>query len=287
MTLARSTFSSLAVFAALAIGHAAPAAAEEEAAPVAAEEAAEEASPFSGLVQLDLTNSYYFRGIRQENDGFIAQPWGELYYSLYSSDSGLIRGVTAGAGFWFSIHGKETLAAQSPEKLYELDYYPLISIDLAGGFNLLTVYYFYDSPNGAWDEVVEELNFRLSWDDSEVLGIAPFVNVAIETHSTSLGDHSGTGVQFGIAPTLYEGDAFSVTATGEMGLAIDDYYEGVDSDEETFGYAAVGLGVGVPINDTWSANLGFKYFLFGHDLELVNDGDSGYPVGTLSLTAEF
>ncbi|HEU4427567.1 MAG TPA: hypothetical protein VFT98_02340, partial [Myxococcota bacterium] len=230
---------------------------------------------------------YYFRGILNENDGLIAQPWGELYANLYSSEDGLIRDVTAGVGVWLSIHSEETLATNSPHSLYEADYYPLVSMDLAGGFNLLTIYYFYDSPNGAWDEAVQELNFKLSYDDSESLGLSPWVNFAIETHSTSLGGSSGTGVQFGIAPTFYEGDLFSLGASAEVGLAIDDYYEGVDSNENTFGYANIGLGVGVPITDTWSAAGTFKYFFFGDDLETVNNGDGDYPVGMVSLTAEF
>lgn len=273
MTSAKHFFSGFALAAALAAGLPAAASAQE--------------SRFSGVAQLDLTNAYYFRGILNEKDGLVAQPWGEIYANLYSSDDGLIRDVTAGFGVWLSIHSEETLAANGPESLYEADYYPLVSIDLAGGFNLLTIYYFYDSPNGAWGPAVQELNFKLSYDDSEWLGLAPWINVATETYSTSLGGSSGTGIQFGIAPTFYEGDAFSVSGSAEVGITLDDYYEGVDSEENTFGYANLGVSVGVPITDTWSASAGFKYFLFGDDLETVNGGDGGQAVGVVSLTAEF
>jgi hypothetical protein len=252
--------------------------------------AAAQEGRFSGIVQLDLTNAYYFRGILQEKDGFIAQPWGEAYFSLYGSDDGFIRDVTLGFGVWMSIHSEETLALNGPESVYETDYYPLVSVEFAGGVTLLTTYYFYDSPNGAWDKAVQELNFKLSWDDSETLGafaVAPYLNLAIETYSTSLGSNSGTGLQFGIAPTFYENDHFSISGSAEIGLAIDDYYEGVDSTENTFGYATVGGGVGVPINDTFAANLGFKYFIFGDDLETVNGGHGGHGVVTASLSASF
>jgi len=247
---------------------------------------AEETSRFSGVAQLDLTNAYIFRGIMQEKRGLVAQPWGEVYANLYSSEDGLIRDVTAGFGVWLSVHSEKTLAVNGPRSIYEADYYPLVSIDFAGGFNLLTTYYFYDSPNGAWDEAVQELNFKLSYDDSESLGLAPWVNVAVETFSTSFGPRSGSGVQLGIAPTFYDGDRFSVSGSAEVGLAIDDYYEGIGS-ERAFGYANAGVAVGVPITESWSTSLGFKYFVFGNDLELVNGGHGGHGVVTASLSASF
>jgi len=244
-------------------------------------------SRFSGTVQLDITNAYYFRGILNEKSGFIAQPWGEAYVNLYSSEDGFLRDITAGVGFWLSIHSEETLATNSPESIYEADYYPLVSVDFAGGVNLLTTYYFYDSPNGAWDEAVQELNFKLSYDDSESLGLAPWINIAIETFSTSLGSSSGTGIQFGVAPTFYENDHFSVSGAAEFGFSAGDYYEGVGSDEDAFGYANLGVGVGIPINDMFSAAVGFKYFLFGNDLQVVNGGHGSHGVGTVSLNAAF
>jgi hypothetical protein len=249
---------------------------------------ADDESRFSGVAQLDITNAYYFRGILNENDGFIAQPWGELYFSLYSSDDGFLRDVTAGFGVWMSIHSEETLAVNGPESLYEVDYYPLVSVDFAGGVNLLTTYYFYDSPNEAWDEAVQELNFKLSWDDSELwFGVAPWVNLAIETHSTSLGEHSGTGLQFGIAPTLWESERASISASAEVGLAINNYYEDVDAEEDTFGYANVGAALSAPLSELWSTTLGFKYFFFGDDLQVVNEGNGGHGVVTLSFGASF
>jgi hypothetical protein len=248
---------------------------------------AADGSRFSGVAQIDFTNAYIFRGIMQEKRGLIVQPWGEAYANLYSSETGLIRDVTAGVGVWLSIHSEETLASNNPTSLYEADYYPLVSVDFAGGFNLLTIYYFYDSPNGAWGPAVQELNFKLSYDDGEFTRLSPWVNLAIETYSSSLGANSGTGVQFGIAPTFFENDTFSINGLAEVGLTIDDYYDGVDGHENTFGYANVGVGVGIPINEFLSLSGSFKYFLFGDDLETVNGGDGGQAVGVVSVSAAF
>ena len=73
---------------------------------------------------------------------------------------------------------------------------------------LNTIYYFYTSPNGAFT-TVQELNMKLAWDDSEAFGawsMQPWINVAYETENTSYGPSRGTGVQLGVAPTLYARD---------------------------------------------------------------------------------
>jgi hypothetical protein len=47
-------------------------------------------SPNKGLVSLsvgsDFTTAYFFRGILQERDGFIWQPYGELGFNLFTAD---------------------------------------------------------------------------------------------------------------------------------------------------------------------------------------------------------
>jgi hypothetical protein len=255
-----------------------------------------EGTPFSGALQLDLTNAYFFRGILNERDGIIVQPWGELYVNTYASDDGLIRDVTLGFGAWASIHSEETLASESPTSVYELDLYPLVSVGLAGGLTLTTTYYFYESPNGAWSPNVEELNFKLEWDDSEVLGfpLAPWVNVAVETDGTSFGAKSGTGIQFGVEPTVFETEGgFSVSVPVEIGLAVDNYYERPSGKEDTFGYLSFGLGASMPLSfmpesaGTWTLSGSVKAFYFGDTLAAANEGDDWYPVAMGSIGVEF
>ena len=155
------------VLAAVALMASAPALADE-AAPEAAAEPEGPLSRLSGSFQADFTNVYFFRGILQERDGFIAQPWGELYYSLYKSEDGFIRDFSIGGGVWASFHTEETRADHGPTSLYETDWYPVISLEFPHSVSLTTIYYFYTSPNDAFD-TVEELNFKLAWDDSETL----------------------------------------------------------------------------------------------------------------------
>jgi hypothetical protein len=280
--------------------HAEETGSEEEAEAAAeAEEEEEDASPLSGMVQVDFTNAYFFRGMYNERASFIAQPWLELYLSLYSSDTGPIRDFTVGAGVWNSVHSEDTGADENPRSLYETDYYPLISIEFPYAVTLTTYYYWYTSPNGAFS-TVEELNFRVDWDDSEVMErfpLAPWMNLAIETKRTSFGNNKGVGLQMGVEPTLreFEHDRYpvSLTAPVEMGLSIDNYYEDEKHGDDVFGYLSWGLAASVPLAfmpegfGDWSASLSAKGFFFGDSLESANDGDPLYPVFTQSWTVEF
>jgi hypothetical protein len=52
---------------------------------------------------IDFSNAYYFRGIIQETEGFIAQPFLEAGISLFEGDSGL-QSVSVTSGLWNSLH---------------------------------------------------------------------------------------------------------------------------------------------------------------------------------------
>jgi hypothetical protein len=268
---------------------------------LASDEAEEAAgSRISGIVQFDLSNAYYFRGILNERDGVVAQPWAELYLNLYSSETGPIRDVTIGGGAWSSFHSEKTLAAHSPESLYETDLYPMLSIGLPGGVSFTTIYYFYTSPNGAFP-TVQELNFKLAWDDSETLGrfaLSPWVNLAIETDRSSRGSRKGQGIQLGIAPTLFalENERFPLELTFpiELGLSIDDYYEfDNESNDDGFGYVSWGVTARLPLTfvpasyGSWSLIATGKGYHFSDSLEEANEGDHLQAQGVGSLALEF
>ncbi len=281
----KTTAYASALLAALSLGLSAPASAQEDAL----------LDRFSGVVQLDVTNAYFFRGILQEREGVQIQPWTELYYSLYSSEDGFLRDVTVGGGVWLSFQSEETLATEDPRWLYEGDYYPLVSLGFAGGVTLTTIYYFYHSPNGAFT-TVQEANMKLAWDDSESFGawaMKPWINVAYEAENTSYGPSRGTGFQLGLGPTLYAGESITLSAPLEAGFSAEDYYEGSDGENHFFGYASAGLLASIPLSfvpegaGSWSVNLGGKYLFFGHQLEGTNRGRGSYPVGTASLAVAF
>jgi hypothetical protein len=250
------------------------------------------------VVQFDFTNAYFFRGILNERDDFIFQPWAELYLNLYSSETGPIRDLTIGFGVWNSVHENKTLATRSPKELYETDWYPLVTVGFPAGITYSTYYYFYTSPNGAWN-TVQEWNHKIAWDDSEVLGrfsLSPYVNVAIETARTSLGNNKGVGVQVGVEPTLYEFEnesyPLALTFPVEVGMSADDYYEN-GGDDDAFGYVNAGITASLPLTfihesyGSWSLGLKGKVYYFGDNLAGVNNGNEVYGTVLGSFGVEF
>ena len=71
---------------------------------VAGSAAAQDDGPNNGAVSLgagiDFSTSYFFRGIIQETEGFIAQPFLEGGISLYESDEAGLQSVSVTAGTW-------------------------------------------------------------------------------------------------------------------------------------------------------------------------------------------
>jgi len=258
----------------------------------------EPAPRLSASFGVDFTNAYYFRGIRQEDDGLIVQPWVEASLRLHDWD-GAELGFTV--GLWNSIHGDTGTAAPdaSTPNWYEADLYlgPTLTI---GHVSLGATYTWYMSPSDAFD-TVEELSFSIAYDDSEnplLFGVAlnPHAALAIE-----LGDHAADGLdtgvylELGVEPSVTFDDgclhgstlAFPVT----VGLSLDDYYEsGTHSD--AFGYADAGarLDVPLPLDESWGSwtlSVGVHALVLGEAASDLNAGDDVEVIGTVGVSAAF
>jgi len=256
-------------------------------------------SRLSGGMGFDFTNAYFFRGILQERDGFIAQPWGELNYRIFEDEEGPIREISIGGGVWASFQTEDTGASDNPRSLYEVDWYPSLSIVFPEGISLTTIYYFYTSPNDAFS-TAQELNFNLGWDDSEVLGrfaMSPYVNLAVETKRTAFGPNKGVGLQLGVEPTLYEVpiEDYPITFTVpvEVGLSLHQYYERASGNGSPFGYVNFGLSASMPLSfvpealGSWSAGVTGRGYYLSNTLARANSSDHMYPVVNGGLSVEF
>jgi len=265
--------------------------------------------PNTGALSISFDNSfttaYMFRGIMNERDGLIWQPSIDLSFNVFEADEGVVQSVDLGIGTWLSVHSEDTFASGSgPDALYEADYYPSLSISWAGGVTSAVTYYFYTSPNGAF-RTVEEIVVDLSYDDSELLGafaMYPTASFAFETQRSSFGG-SGKGAVFelGLEPgtevSISEDYPIAITVPIALALSMDDYYKN-GPENDTFGYAMIGLHAGIPLAfvppryGDWSITNGFDvYFLSDTVHEYTKDtfgmGDTVYPVWTSSLTLAY
>src|SRR5688500_15542047 len=91
----------IAVAAAVALGI--PAYAGPTAPPVKTVVEAAKESCIAGDIGFDITNAYFFHGSRQEDSGFIIQPYADLCFKVYQG-TGFLTSLSVDLGIWNSFH---------------------------------------------------------------------------------------------------------------------------------------------------------------------------------------
>ena len=269
-------------------------------------QAAEEAKgPNRGNVSVsagvEFPTAYFFRGILQEDRGFIAQPFLETNIKVYEGE-GALNSVGAKLGFWNSFQSQSPVVPSDPTGWYEADLYGGLTFGLFDKLQAGVIYTAYISPNNSFG-TVQEIAFKLAFDDSKLLGafaLAPSFLVAFELDGQAdagLISDEGVYVQLGIQPgfKLFEDAKYPVSVTFPMtlGLGLDDYYEFNTGNNSTFGYFDLGLVVGIPLAfipatyGTWEIHAGVHFFFLGDNLETVNRGDSFEAVGTFGISMTY
>lgn len=231
----------------------------------------------------DIVTEYWFRGIPQEDQGVIIQPYMDVAFDLAPLGE-VFEGTSLYVGTWGSVHeaGSPSAAgAQDGTGWFEQDVYAGVSIELpySLSFDMSYIILFGPDSGGIF---AEEIDVSLGWDDSGVWGdgfmangLQPYVLFAFEVDGGSdgfgSGDRSspaglldgGAGIymEFGVEPSwtiLHSEDFpvdFSIPVTVGFGLA--DYYEYVDStaaagtaalEDEDFGFFSVGFMFSTPLS---------------------------------------
>lgn len=260
------------------------------------------AQPNTGKVSfstgLDFSHAYFFRGIIQETDGFIAQPYGEIAFDLFEDAEGLNTGSLA-LGFWNSLHSGPSGSggpSVNTTAWYEMDFYAGLSLGLVGQWQADVVYTQYMSPNDTFS-TVKELALSLAFDDSERMGtlaLAPHVMLAIETSGNAAGIESGAYVELGVEPGLpLEDSPVSLTFPVTLGLSLSDYYQtvvGMVAENDAFGYFDLGIVASVPllrVNEgygSWEISGGVHLLFLGDSLEALNAGDQFQAIGSFGVS---
>ena len=279
--------------------------------PAAAQAQDEPAGPNTGKISfsagIDIADAYYFRGIKQENDGVQLQPYFEMNIDLYEGD-GILQSLGIVLGSWSSFHFDDppsVRAGGDPSRWYEADIYAGLSLGLADTWSLSAIYTAYMSPNGAFT-TVQDVNFTIGYDDSGCweqivqidgfAGLQPWVSFIAELDNQADagngfpgagGTEEGVALLVGITPsmTLIASEDMPVTLTVPVtaGFSIEDYYERIKPsgsvDDDNFGYVEVGLVLSTPLAfipadyGEWEVYGSVNFLFLGETTEELNSDD--------------
>ncbi|MBY0310705.1 MAG: hypothetical protein K2W85_01405 [Phycisphaerales bacterium] len=216
-------------------------------------------SAISVQLNVDFTNAYFYRGIRQQDKGLIVQPAARLTTRLVDDADFKMDGFI---GTWNSLGpnggARSGGAGALVEAWYESDLYAGFTLT-HGKLSLTTSYTFLTSPSDAFQSV-QELGFTLALDDSEWMkahsledySLKPYATLAIETGSNGSDGpdlDNGTYLEFGIAPgfSLDVGKTpVTLTFPASVGLSLSDYYQDAGGSDDTFGFAQFSESVDPP-----------------------------------------
>jgi hypothetical protein len=238
----------------------------------------------TGDFGVTFTSEYISRGIVEadQTKGVIAQPYLDLYFKLYSG-TGFIDTVSAQLSFWADVGSNHSTAAadSTVPDWYEFDWDPGISVTFLNNFTLLTQYFEFDSPSGAF-KTARSIDANLTYNDSSLLG--PF---ALHPHVTVLWELGAPGpaglgpkgwyYELGIAPsyTFLSKSTYPITlaAPFTVGLGDSRFYEFTDAfgkgHDNNFGYFSVGPSISVPLAfvpscyGSWTLTAAYTYYYEG------------------------
>jgi hypothetical protein len=248
----------------------------------------------------DTTTAYFFRGILQERNGFIIQPYGEVALNLHSDEKANITSFSLIGGMWNSVHTEKTLATTSngPSNWYEADLYTGFKFSLLNTLETKLLYIAYTYPNGAFN-TVQELDAIFTLNDKEWLGtfaLYPSVTIAGELDNTALGPRKGVYFEVGARPTftIVDSETYPVSLAVPLTLGMGyNYFEVSEGDDDGIGYARGGLIFGVPLAfipadyGSWSASAGAYIYNFGNNLQQANQDDDPWVVGTFGISMTY
>lgn len=281
------------------------------------EEPVEIPSPNTGKLSFsagsDFTHAYFFRGIIQEDQGFIAQPWAELSID-FCDCQGTVSDFYLTLGIWNSLHSKGTSAGRETKDLeiwFESDLYAVLGMTLLDNWDIDFTYVAYTSPSDAF-ATIHEISFGATYNDSEFWkkrnvstpgfnGLQPSVRLAYELDNTVFGSAKGIYLELGIAPSftsVFElgGDPITMTWPMTVGISLDDYYEETDAaggDNETFGYFDIGVDATWPMNfippdyGSWKFTGRVHVLYMGQNLEEANSGDDLEIIASVGIGLDY
>jgi len=235
-------------------------------------------SCITGDIGFNVVSQYISRGLIFENQGFIIEPYADLYFKLYEGD-GFLNKVTLNLGIWNSFHSRHTDAgeasghgtghadAASTLAWYEFDFTAGLSFTMAKILTITPSYFSFLSPNDGFS-TFQGLNVNVALDDSGWLGafaLHPHFTVLFELENKA-GNGSDEGIYYevGVAPSLPVGPV-TLTLPITAGFGSNDFY----AKNAGFGYFSTGLNASYALKfvpecfGAWTVNAGATYYYLG------------------------
>ena len=251
---------------------------------------------------VDMSHAYFFRGMKQEREGFIAQPYADINFNVFSDeDASGLQAVTFTVGQWNSLHSGPTGSdgpAQTTAMWYESNFYTGFSLDIDNWEAGIT-YTSYLSPNGSFG-TTQELALGLNMDDEAILGtfaMNPHVLLAIEMSGGRDGGASeGVYLELGAEPGMdIAEDVAYITFPITLGLSLSNYYEnGIPEGDlghfsDGFGFFSLGAAVGFPLPvsenyGSWELTGSLQFMTLGSYLQFLNEDDGGQVIGAFGFS---
>jgi len=235
----------------------------------------------SGYIQLsayfEVTNAYLFRGLLQDDTGWIMQPAADARVRLFDA-----AGPVLHVGTWNTLTtGLAGSDGPTHRLWYESDFYATFSVPLTNDYAASAAYTAYTSPNGSFSSV-KELAFKVGPADGADTFLSPYALVAFEldTHpglgQADGGQFAGTYLELGAAPR-WIGEPADVFFPIRVGLSLSNYYE-LAGEDHTFGFLSLGAHAEVPIArrgnyGLWNVHGGVDFYSLGDTPEAFNAGD--------------
>ena len=232
----------------------------------------------------EVTNAYFYRGINQEDNGFVAQPY-------LNTNATVTEKLSVDLNFWNSVHSAEVYNSDSSvDAWYETRFSIFANYQLTTDLKGRVGYLIANSPSDSF-ETIQEFSAGLYYTDP--FNLNPHVLIATETQSARDGGSTGTYAEIGIEPKveLYSDKeiAFNLSFPVAVGFSLDDYY-GSESNS-SFGYLDVGSELRIPLKfietGDWTLLAGVHVLLLGEDANNYNNNDSVEVIGTVGLAVAF
>jgi len=253
-------------------------------------------SCITGDIGFDVVSEYITKGIVQQNQGFIIQPYADLHFRIFKG-AGALTSITADVGIWNSFQGHRNVVSTTPG-WYEFDF----QTGLTFNFNKLSLGgYFkdYSSPSDQF-QTCYAIGISLAYDDSAALGnfaLHPYGFAELNVQGTTgnntpaangflpanaplaVRSHHARGQYYevGIAPGHTWGPV-TLSLPISAGFGSGGFYLG----NRGFGFIGVGVKAAYELKfvpaclGKWSISSGFTYYRLGGN----NSGLASTRVGS-------